>query len=92
MSLINFYKKIYQMNFILLHKTNTAKPLYSGHLRVLTNLSVKTCPLLGRNLKEIVKFGTKYFVRYSRHVRCSGCPLLADFHCIKIRNMLIDRF
>ena len=36
----------------------------------LKNLSViARCPLLGGNLKKIVTFGTKRFVRYSWHVR-----------------------
>ena len=44
---------------------NTAKPLNSGHLRVFKNLSViEWCPLLGSNLKSIVTFVTKRFVRY----------------------------
>ena len=48
---------------------NTVKPLNSGHLRVLKKLSViKRCPLLGGSLTKIVTIGTKYFVRYSRHV------------------------
>ena len=50
------------------------KPLNDGHLRVLKNLSIiDKCPLLGGNLKKIVTFGTKRFVRYL------GCPLLGDF-------------
>ena len=56
------------------------KPLNRGHLRVLKNLSViKRCPLLGGSLTKIVTFGTKHFVRYSRHVRYLGCPLLGGF-------------
>ena len=59
---------------------NTVKPLNSEHLRVLKNLSVvERCPLLGGNLTKIVTFGTKRFVRYSRHVRYLGCPLLGGF-------------
>ena len=46
----------------------TVKPLNSGQL-----------PLLGGNLAKIVTFGTKHFVRYSRHVRYLGCPLLEGF-------------
>ena len=58
----------------------TVEPLSSGHLRVLKNLSViKRCPLLGGSLTKIVTFGTKHFVRYSRHVRYLGCPLLGGF-------------
>ena len=49
---------------------NTVKPLNSGHLRVLKKLFViKRCPLLEGSLTKIVTFGTKHFVRYSRHVR-----------------------
>ena len=56
------------------------KHLNSGHLRVLKNLSVvKMCPLLGDSLTKIVTFGTKHFVRYSRHVCYLGCPLLGGF-------------
>ena len=59
---------------------NTVKPLNSEHLRVLKNLSVvERCPLLRGNLTKIVTFGTKRFVRYSRHVRYLGCPLLGGF-------------
>ena len=48
---------------------NTVKPLNSGHLRVLRNLSViERCLLLGGNLKKTVTFGTNCFVCYSRHV------------------------
>ena len=48
----------------------TVKSLNSGHLRVLKSLSViKRCPLLGGSLTKILTFGTKHFVRYSRHVR-----------------------
>ena len=58
----------------------TVKPLNSGHLRILRNLSViKRCSLLGRILTKIVTFRTKHFVRYSRHVRYMGCPLLGGF-------------
>ena len=49
--------------------TSTVKPLNSGHLRVLKNLSVvKRCPLLGGSLTKMVTLGTKHFVRYSRYV------------------------
>ena len=38
---------------------NTVKPLNSGDLQVLKNLSViERCPLLGGTLKKIVTFGT----------------------------------
>ena len=53
-----------------LSNVNTVKPLNSGHLWVFKNSSVtETCLLLGGNLTKIVTFGTKQFVRYSRHVR-----------------------
>ena len=71
---------------IVWYKTeyNTVKPLNSGHLRALKNLSViKRCPLLGGSLTKIVTFGTKHFVRYSRHVRYLGCPLLGGFIVLK---------
>ena len=56
------------------------KPLNSGHLRVLKNVSfIERCPLLGGNLKKIVTFGTKRFAPYSWHVRYLGCPLLGGF-------------
>ena len=46
----------------------------------LKNFSViKRCLLLRGNLTKIVTFGTKHFVRYSRHVRYFGCPLLGGF-------------
>ena len=62
------------------NKGYTLKPLNSGHLRVLKNLSViKKCPLLRGSSTKIVTFGTKHFVRYSRHVRYFGCPLLERF-------------
>ena len=40
---------------------------------------IKSCPLLGGSSTKIVTFGTKYFVRYSRHVRYLGYPLLGGF-------------
>ena len=56
------------------------KPLNSGHLQVLKNLSgVESCPLLEGNLKKIVPFGTKHFVHYSRHVGYLECPLFEGF-------------
>ena len=59
---------------------STVKPLNSGHLQVLKNLSVmQRCPVLGGNLKNIFLSGTKCFVRYSWHVRYLGCPLLGGF-------------
>ena len=62
---------------------NTVKPLNSGHLQLLKNSSViERCPLLGGNLKKIVKFGTECYVRYSWHVRYLGCPLLGGFTVI----------
>ena len=68
----------------------TVKPLNSGHLRVLKNLSViKRCPLLGGSLTKIVTFGTKHVVRYSRHVRYLGCPLLGSFTVSCFEKILI---
>ena len=62
----------------------TVKPLNTGHLLVLKNLSViERCPLLGGNLKKIVTFGTKIFVLFSRHVRYLGYPLLGGFTLTK---------
>ena len=59
---------------------NTVKPLNSGHLRGLKKFSVTgNFPLLGGNLTKIVTFGTKQFVRYSRHVSYWRCPLLGGF-------------
>ena len=56
------------------------KPLNSGHLRVLKNLSViKRCLLLRGSLTKIVTFWAKNFVCYLRHVRFLGCPLLGGF-------------
>ena len=70
-------------------KLNTMKPLNSGQLRVLKNVRRA---LLGGNLKKIVTFGSKRFVRYSWHVRylvsaierfhCVNKTLL--FHCIEL--------
>ena len=51
-------------------KCYTVKPLNSGHLSVLKNVSViERCPLFGGNFKKIVPFGTKCFVRYSSHLK-----------------------
>ena len=62
------------------HKYSTVKPLNSGHLRVLKNLSViKSCPLLGGCINKIVTFWTKHFVRYSRYVCYLRCLLLGGF-------------
>ena len=48
--------------------------------RTLKNLSIiKRSPLLGGSLAKIVTIGTKHFVRYWRHVRYLGCPLLGGF-------------
>ena len=61
------------------------KPLKSGHLRVLKNLSVnERCPLLGGNFTKIVTFGTKRFVRYPVYVRYLRCPLLEGFTVLTI--------
>ena len=58
----------------------TMKPLNSGHLRFLKNLSViERCPLLGGNMKKIVIFVVKCFVRYSWYVCYLRCPLLRGF-------------
>ena len=40
---------------------------------------IMRCPLLGGSLTKIATYGTKHFVRYSRHVRYFGCPLLGGF-------------
>ena len=67
---------------------HTVKPLNSGHLQVLKNLSViERCPLLGGNFKKIVTFGTKRFVRYSWHVRCLGCPLLGGLAVFEFNSL-----
>ena len=56
------------------------KPLNRAHLQVLKNLSViERCPLLGVGLTKIVAFGTKHFVRYSRHVRYWEVSLYIEF-------------
>ena len=69
---------------------NTLKPLNSGHLRVLKDLSVtERCPLLRGSLAKIVTFGAKHFLRYSRHVRylLFGTSAIGRFHCIfKVNN------
>ena len=58
----------------------SVKPLNRGNLRVIKNLSViKKCPLLGGSLTKVFTFGTKHFLRYSRHARYLGCPLLGGF-------------
>ena len=64
--------------------TDTVKPLNSGHLLVLKNLSViKRCPLLGGSLTKIFTFGTKHFVCYARHVHYLRCPLLGGFTVLR---------
>ena len=71
------------------HKYSTVKPLNSGHLRVLKNLSViNSCPLLGGCINKIVTFGTKHFVRYSRYVCYLRCLLLGGF-TVKINFLSI---
>ena len=66
----------------------TGKPLNSGHLWVLKNVSViKRCPLLGGSLTKIVTCRTKHFVFYWKHVRYLGCPLLGGF---TVLGMLIN--
>ena len=58
----------------------TVKPLNSGHLRVLKNLSViERCRLLEGNFKKIVTFWTKCFDCYSWLARFLGCSLLGGF-------------
>ena len=58
----------------------TVKPLNSGHVQVLKNLSViERCPLLGGNLQKIVTFGAKCFFRYLWHIRYLECQLLGGF-------------
>ena len=76
-----FNEKSINENFSLQEiYNNTVKPLNSGHLWVLKNVSViERCLLLGGNLKKIVTFGAKHFVRYSRHACYLGCPLLGCF-------------
>ena len=70
--------------------SNTVKPLISGQLQALKNLSViERCPLLGSNFKKVVTFGIKYFVRYSWHFRYLGCPLLGGFTVTPSNNHLI---
>ena len=69
------------------------KALNREDLRVLKNFSViKRCPLLGGNLTKIVTFGTNHFVRYSRHVRYLGCPLLGAFTVFSYEDQDIGRF
>ena len=63
------------------------KPLNSGHLLVLKNLSViKRCLLLGGSLTKIVTFGTKHFVRCSRHVRYREVSLYLSYG----QKLLVD--
>ena len=58
----------------LLIVTNTVKPLNSGHLRVLKNLSVR-CPLLGGKLKKIVTFSLNVLSAIHWHVLYWGVSL-----------------
>ena len=56
------------------------KPLKSGHLQVLKNLSIiEGCLVLGVNLKDNVTFGTKCFVHYSQH----GMSTIGRFYYIQ---------
>ena len=65
------------------------KPLKSGHLQVLKNLSIiEGCLVLGVNLKSNVTFGTKCFVHYSQHVHYLGCPLLGGFTVYRKMSVL----
>ena len=78
----------------LLHFKNPVKPLNSGHLWVIKNLSViERCPLLGGNLKKIVAFGTQHFVRCSWYIRYLGCLLweilLYLFSVTRLRTVLV---
>ena len=58
-----------EVTYALERKIHAVRPLNSGHLWVLKNLSViEKCPLLGGSLTKIVTFWTKHFVRYSRNV------------------------
>ena len=57
------HKKGFNIDF------DTVKPLNSGHLQVLKNLSViERCPLLGGNFTLTVIFGTEHFACYSRYI------------------------
>ena len=68
------------MELSITKKLNAVKALNSGHLEVLQNLSViKRCPLSGGSLTNIVIFGNKTFVCYSRYVLYLGYPLLGNF-------------
>ena len=70
--------------FVCCVNKNTMKPLNSGHLWVLKIVSViERCPLSEGNLKTIVTFGTKCFVRFSWHVHYLGCPLLGAFTVLR---------
>ena len=78
LSVRKFYVSVWDFFLTKEDKTKkfwyTVKPLNRGHLRVLKNLSVTDrCPLLGGNSKKTVTYGTKHFVRYSRHVRYLEC-------------------
>ena len=82
-------KPLIFLNFELKADTlqDTVKPLHSGHLRVLKNLSViKKCPLFGGSLRMINTFANKHFSRYSVHVAISDVRYwevsLHIFYCI----------
>ena len=65
---------------IYLLGVDSVKPLNSGHLRVLKNLSIiKRCALLEGSLTKIAAFGIKPFDHYLRHVRYLRSPLLGGF-------------
>ena len=46
---------------------------------------------MGGDLRKNVTFGTKSFVRYSRHIRYLGSPLLGGF-TVKAQIPLIEAF
>ena len=51
------------------------------------------CPQSRGSLTKIVIFGTKHFVRYSRHILYLGCPLLASFTLNEsVRKILAETY
>ena len=72
-------EKLFLKWITLSHVIITMKPLNSGHLQVLKNLTViERCPLLRGNLKK-THIWDNCLVRYSRDVRYLGCSLLGGF-------------